>query len=81
MAKVPEDIFVLGRAVEANFSNVMSEGIVGPLSAVRLPSRLAAALGPGGAILRGLLATSPRTKSADICSDVSGPALLRKSVP
>ncbi|CAK0857394.1 unnamed protein product, partial [Prorocentrum cordatum] len=83
MAKVPEDVFVLGRAVEANFSNVMSEGFgfAGPLSAVRLPSRLAAALGPGSAIRRGLPTISPRAKSAGIYGAASGPALFRKSVP
>ncbi|CAK0859688.1 unnamed protein product [Prorocentrum cordatum] len=80
MAKLPEDVFVLGRAVEANFSNVMSEGFAGPLSAVRLPSRLAAALGPGSAIRRGLPAISPRAKSAGIYSAASGPAPLHKPI-
>ena len=58
MAKVPEDVFELGRAVEANFVNVMSEGFTGPLSQVRLPPRIAAALGPGGGVPRVLPGSS-----------------------
>ncbi|CAK0842032.1 unnamed protein product, partial [Prorocentrum cordatum] len=47
MATVPEDVFELGRAVEANFASAMAEGFDSAQSPVRLPPRIAALLGPG----------------------------------
>jgi len=54
MAKVPEDVFELGRAVEANFLGVMAEGFSSPRSPVRLPPRIATLLGRERAVPRGL---------------------------